>query len=914
MSRSLGALTLDLIANIGGFVQGMDKAARVAQQESRAIQKTVRGVERQFRSLTRTLQSMAGVIGVALSASALNGWVKGTLEAAANTDILAKRLGVGVEELTTFRYVSEQAGVSADTFDASLTRLTRRLGAAANGGGPAAASLKRLGLNAQELLKLPLDQRILAISDSMKKLDTQAEKLTAAQDLMGDSGRQLVSMFDMSREEVAKLADEGKRLGYVFSEEFAESANYALSELDKIRGAFGNLATSIAAEFLPDLNAALENITVEDIEAALEAVRTSLGYVGEAAQVFAVIVGTRMVGSLAASTAAFAANTVAQTYNAAAAARVDGASRAAAIGIGIKTTALRGMSVALGVLGGPVGLLSLVAGGMYLFYSKTKEARPEVDALARSLDGLDAELEKLTEAQANAKILENLEAIETVYENLHAQQEEYAGIQEELEEKQKRYNELISEGTKLSIAWAERTRERIRLLENMGATLKAEIDTSIQQVDRFSEAINKLQNQAHAASQALDEVASKDYSGNIEQFEKMAAQYKERIALIGKTGSAEQLRARFELGQYSDLNQAQKDQLLALAAEEDARNKAHRSSQQRATSSTRSAGVKRDVMADYRRVMESVQTEEERFNSHLEKNIQILKEASATQEDFTKVRMAAYESASMTMPGADYGADDSVVGNFARLQEQAEELERWREHQLEKLEAAFGREVEITQAAIEEKERIEAAYRERRAQYDAQMKQESLLLTQTMTGDTLRMLEEAGLKSSGIYKAMFLANKAAAFGNAIISAHEASAKALATIPAPMNVPMAATIKAVGLANAGVIAGTALTGMAHDGIESVPKTGTWLLEKGERVMTNKTSANLDKTLEMIRQNNITNNNTPTIVVNVTVNADGSTKEESNDTGNDLAKIVKGVVVQTLQNEFRPGGIFSGKKRF
>lgn len=43
---------------------------------------------------------------------------------------------------------------------------------------------------------------------------------------------------------------------------------------------------------------------------------------------------------------------------------------------------------------------------------------------------------------------------------------------------------------------------------------------------------------------------------------------------------------------------------------------------------------------------------------------------------------------------------------------------------------------------------------------------------------------------------------------------------------------------------GLAQGLALTGMAHDGIDSVPETGTWLLEKGERVMTANTSARMD----------------------------------------------------------------------
>ncbi|STW07810.1 phage tail tape measure protein, lambda family [Klebsiella grimontii] len=44
--------------------------------------------------------------------------------------------------------------------------------------------------------------------------------------------------------------------------------------------------------------------------------------------------------------------------------------------------------------------------------------------------------------------------------------------------------------------------------------------------------------------------------------------------------------------------------------------------------------------------------------------------------------------------------------------------------------------------------------------------------------------------------------------------------------------------------------SALAGMAHDGVDSVPETGTWLLQKGERVTTAKTSAKLDATLDRV----------------------------------------------------------------
>lgn len=52
-----------------------------------------------------------------------------------------------------------------------------------------------------------------------------------------------------------------------------------------------------------------------------------------------------------------------------------------------------------------------------------------------------------------------------------------------------------------------------------------------------------------------------------------------------------------------------------------------------------------------------------------------------------------------------------------------------------------------------------------------------------------------------------------------------------------------------------ISASALAGMAHDGIDKIPETGTWLLKKGERVTTAGTSAKLDATLDQVRQQRI-----------------------------------------------------------
>lgn len=110
-------------------------------------------------------------------------------------------------------------------------------------------------------------------------------------------------------------------------------------------------------------------------------------------------------------------------------------------------------------------------------------------------------------------------------------------------------------------------------------------------------------------------------------------------------------------------------------------------------------------------------------------------------------------------------------------------------------------------------------------------------------------------EQSAMYKAAFVTQKAFAIAQAALQLPMAMGQALAGLPFPAN--LAAIAQVVGLMSTitSSISSAALTGMAHNGIDSIPSTGTWLLEKGERVMTADTSAKLDSTLENLRKNGL-----------------------------------------------------------
>lgn len=126
--------------------------------------------------------------------------------------------------------------------------------------------------------------------------------------------------------------------------------------------------------------------------------------------------------------------------------------------------------------------------------------------------------------------------------------------------------------------------------------------------------------------------------------------------------------------------------------------------------------------------------------------------------------------------------------------------------------------------------------------------------------------------------------------NAQATAFQASLAAFASTAAiPIVGPFLAPAAAASAAAfaAPLVAGVAtasLAGMAHDGIDSIPETGTWLLQKGERVTTAQTSAKLDKTLDGIKSP-VSNTNKSGTVVNLIEDASkaGQTRTRLDDEG-------------------------------
>ncbi|WP_412497293.1 hypothetical protein [Vibrio fluvialis] len=149
---------------------------------------------------------------------------------------------------------------------------------------------------------------------------------------------------------------------------------------------------------------------------------------------------------------------------------------------------------------------------------------------------------------------------------------------------------------------------------------------------------------------------------------------------------------------------------------------------------------------------------------------------------------------------------------------------------------------------------IEIAEAKKRQKFQQETAMNLLSFTEQQLSITTSALKDAGKESSLLYKTMFAVQKAAAIPSMIVSTEQAAVGAMAAFPGPVGIGLAAGVRALGYASVGVVAGQALSGMAHSGMDYIPSEGTWLLDKGERVLTNSSARQMDEMYNAVTTGN------------------------------------------------------------
>lgn len=179
----------------------------------------------------------------------------------------------------------------------------------------------------------------------------------------------------------------------------------------------------------------------------------------------------------------------------------------------------------------------------------------------------------------------------------------------------------------------------------------------------------------------------------------------------------------------------------------------------------------------------------------------------------------------------------------------------------------------------------------------------SLILSdsENMFGSLASIAKDSLGEQSRLYRAMFAMQQGFAIAQAGLAMQQAISQGLAK-GFPEGLADMATAVSHGAKIVSAIKSVVMpVGQAHDGIMSVPKSGTWNLEKGERVLPRHTAKALDDKLASM------SNGGGQVVINqhITINTDGS-HDVRDDSKNQMGQALKTGVLAIVHGEMRQGG--------
>lgn len=740
--KSLGTLTIDLIAKVGGFVSGMDKAERASAKWSKQVQDDV---AKSSAALTG-IGAAAIAAGLAVGASGFQ-LLKSTSKQISETDRWAKSLQLSTQELLAWQFAAEKAGVSGDQIADIFKDIGDKIGdAVLNKSGEAVDALNALGLSAEKLSKVSPDKQLLAIGESLGKISTNAEKTTILESLGNDLSK-LLPLFDNNNQKLKQFIDLAKDYGVAPDPS-------SIDDLVKVNQLFEDMEAQVAGLKI-EIAAGLAKVDLTPLQSSLDKLHDVLtdplvlqgisDLVSEVAQLAGWLVKAAAgAGQLASSTG----------------------NRFAALGGNIDLSNIDQVNER-------ITYLQKSLEGKGGFYSKSESMFGWITGVDDSAKALNDELLSLIETR-----------------------------------------DKLSKASKA-------------VLPLQSATVGADNPFALPPGGTNGKPVKAPTNKADNA-----------FKSRLLDLQKQAALIETTGKKTAEVTELEKLNFDITSGNLKKLSDDQKEQLRTAAKSLDSKKEELRLNQENAKVAEYVSGLeKQNNLVKQGHDNEFIG----RYSGDRERNR--MQERNGIQQDFQSKQedlLSQYQSGDITKSLYDAETEALQDALNKRLELQTEYYKQQDELQNDGT-AGF-----VSGLATQIEASMDLYTNMQQVGAQAFSSLTDMIIDWAETGK-LNVKDFAGTFIQSIGTAL-LQYAAAQVAMAALSAFTA------WIGVPYVGPAVAPAQAIAAAAAAGVfmtaIGSALQGQAHDGIDSVPETGTWLLQKGERVTTAKTSAKLDATLDRV----------------------------------------------------------------
>lgn len=253
-TRSLGTLTLNLVAEIGGFAQGMDKAERRAQKWRNEVKKSAEQAGKAFAA-------GAAVVTGALAAMAVQ-----TVRSAAEIERLSAVSNTSAQEFQRYAAGARTAGIEQEKLADIFKDTTDRVGDfLQTGGGPMADFFENIapqvGVTAEQFRNLSGPQALGLYVDSLEKANVSQSEMTFYMEAMASDATLLLPLLRNNAEGFRLMGDEAARAGAILDEDTLKASRELNASFQLMQLGAEGIKNQIAAELLPVLSSFASELT-----------------------------------------------------------------------------------------------------------------------------------------------------------------------------------------------------------------------------------------------------------------------------------------------------------------------------------------------------------------------------------------------------------------------------------------------------------------------------------------------------------------------------------------------------------------------------------------------------------------------------------------------------------------------------
>jgi hypothetical protein len=174
--------------------------------------------------------------------------------------LLSQRTGIGISSLLDLDYVLGKAGQTTEGFQVNMKKLASEIVSGAEGSHEAALAFRQLGLDAQKLLNLGVDDQLFKIADAMAGIRSPTERAALASQLFGRAGLNLLPFLEQGAAGIKAMIAQGHALGTIMTEEDIRAGRAFSLVLTDLKRTLDVVAARIAGALLPGAEAIADKL------------------------------------------------------------------------------------------------------------------------------------------------------------------------------------------------------------------------------------------------------------------------------------------------------------------------------------------------------------------------------------------------------------------------------------------------------------------------------------------------------------------------------------------------------------------------------------------------------------------------------------------------------------------------------